>query len=165
MKNKSKCRDDFLVNLYAFKNLITNFKSSKYEIKVGDKIFQMQRMQRNVFVSLYRKSNIITFAEFQSPETLQTYPDSSLEELRLLISLYYTDAKTKNILVGYLKFIEQHLVNQSAFQKMDEKMFIELLSAHHDLFLKKQKYFTVTTNPSKDYKERMITILKECMDL
>ena len=115
MKNKSKCRDDFLVNLYAFKNLITNFKSSKYEIKAGDKIFQMQRMQRNVFVSLYRKSNIITFAEFQSPETLQAYPDSSLEELRLLISLYYTDAKTKNILVGYLKFIEQHLVNQPDF--------------------------------------------------
>ena len=95
----------------------------------------------------FSKSNIITFAEFQSPETLQAYPDSSLEELRLLISLYYTDAKTKNILVGYLKFIEQHLVNQSAFQKMDEKMFIELLSAHQDiktinemyLFLKKQK--------------------------
>ena len=124
-------------------------------------------------MSLYRKSNIITFAEFQSPETLQAYPDSSLEELRLLISQYYTDAKTKNILVGYLKFIEQHLVDPPDFKKMDEKMFIGLLSAHQDiktingmyLFLKKQKYFTVPQSSNTDYKERMITILKECMDL
>ena len=90
----------------------------------------MQRMQRNVFVSIYHKSNIITFAEFQSSESLNAYPDISLEELRLLISVHRTDAKTKKILVDYLKFIEHHLVNQPDFQKMDEKMFIELLSAH-----------------------------------
>ena len=130
MKNKSKCRSDFLANLFKFKNLIVDYKSSKYEIKVGDKIFPIQRMQRNVFVSIYHKSNVITFADFKSPETLTKYPDISVEELRLLISIHRTDAKTKKILVDYLKFIEQHLVNQPDFQKMDEKMFIELLSAH-----------------------------------
>ncbi|CAL5972462.1 Hypothetical_protein [Hexamita inflata] len=150
---------EFRETVIKFNNIIKNYKDSKYQIKLNDQIITLQRMQNKQFINLYNNfTKDKTYSQkFYSTLDIFNPIDISIYELKLLIATYDKETQNKKRLIQYLKFIEDHMIQEKKKSDTTLEYFIkninskepEVINKCFD-FIKNNDRFEVQTKCEND---------------